>query len=115
MCFQCQIPVVFHSTRALSCIRKTTRGKRQKVASEQIVAAALIKNVSVTQLTPPQLISFRKGKSVGRTAAGGIYHLYAQNRPYNFGHVLPIWNFCEKTKKSPRESEVAFRLLLDNL
>ena len=62
MCFQCQIPVVFHSTRALSCIRKTIRGKRQKVASEQIVAAALIKNVSVTQLTP-QLISFRKGKN----------------------------------------------------
>ena len=37
--------------------------KDKKVASEQIVAAAaLIKNVSVTQLTP-QLISFRKGKN----------------------------------------------------
>ena len=41
-------------------------------------------------------------------AAGGIYHLYAQNRLYNFGHVLPIWNFCEKTKKAPENLRLLF-------
>ena len=40
-------------------IRKTTWGKRQKVASEQIVAD----KECVTQLTP-QLISFRKEKMI---------------------------------------------------
>ena len=44
-----------------SCIRKTTWGKKDKKLPQSKLLL-LIKNVSVTQLTP-QLISFRKGKN----------------------------------------------------